>query len=105
MESAPQERVDGQISIPSISAIIYPFSKNNNVALAKVKMNNGSRHSSVSIVTTLPYGLLGNRGSIAGRNDIFFFFPKNVRPDSEIHPASYSMGTGDSFSRDKTAGV
>jgi hypothetical protein len=67
-------------------------------------MQNKSRDNSVGIA--LDYGL-EDRGSrvrfpvVAGN----FSLHHRVQKDSEAHPASYSMGTGGSFSGGKAAGA
>jgi hypothetical protein len=44
------------------------------------------------------------RGSKPGTENKFFF-PQNVQSGSGAHPATYSMGTGVSFSGGKAAGA
>jgi hypothetical protein len=53
-------------------------------------------NSSVGIATRLRAGRPGNRGSIPSKGERFSLL-HNVQTSSEAYPATYPMGTGDSF--------
>jgi hypothetical protein len=56
-------------------------------------------------ISKMCYGL-DDRSSIPGRGNVgIFSFRHRIQTDSEAHPASYPMGTGDSYPGTKAAGA
>jgi hypothetical protein len=60
----------------------------------------------VSVIQYCPGYGPDDRGCISDRgNDGIFSLPHHVQTGSGAHPASYPMGTGDSYSGGKVSGV